>query len=175
MKKVAITVLIAGAVVAIFGIGKTSNCGGNPAALSYARHIAMSCYNSLYDKNENESLRIEDWLADSENRERLDFSWGVKSFWLKKKIKKDDELPVAVCGQMFSNVPQPTIWNLFKKNPGFAASYIDGTARILTIEEFNDFNFTDYTYIHNANFEPVDQANASNAASVNLNQSARIR
>lgn len=163
MKKIFAAILIVGAVVLLFPIGRTSNCGGNSAALSATRQIAMSCHVSLHESNENEILKIEDWLAASENRAVLDFGWGVRSFWLKNRIKKDDEFPIAVCGQMFSNVPQPTLWNLFRKNPGFAASYIDGTTKILTIEEFNDFDFTEYTYINESKFEPGGSINSVTA------------
>lgn len=153
MKRVVITVLIAGAILAVFGIGKTSNCGGNSAALFKTRYVATS-FNLIFSGERNDEVfRLEDWLSDPESRTALSFGWGVRSFWLKNEIGREDALPVAVCGQVFSNVPQPTIWNLFRKNPGFAASYMDGTARILSIEEFNDFDFTDYTHIHESHFE----------------------
>ncbi|MGJ8641492.1 MAG: hypothetical protein ACSHYA_19030 [Opitutaceae bacterium] len=147
MKKILIVVLIVIGVGILIPSVKTSNCGGNSAALSYTRSIAVACNLMLFDKKNGNHLKIEELFSNDEMNGVISFGWGVKSYWLKNEIEIDEESPIAICGQNFSNVPRPTIWNLYRTNPGFAVAYIDGTARVMSIEEFSDFDFTEYTYI----------------------------
>ena len=79
------------------------------------------------------------------------FSWGVKSYWIKKTIHLNEGKPIVVCGQYFSNVPRPSIFNFFQTNPSFAACFI-GRQSLLTIEEYNKIDFREYVYIHESEY-----------------------
>jgi hypothetical protein len=66
--------------------------------------------------------------------------WGSapENYLLKKQI---DEFPggsriVAVCNLEFANVPQPTIWNGYRRTPGHAALLADGTTKVISPAEF---------------------------------------
>ncbi|MDP4644820.1 MAG: hypothetical protein NWS71_10320 [Opitutales bacterium] len=109
MKKALIVVLIVIGIGALIPIVKTSNCGGNSAALSNTRQIAVACNLMLFDQKKGNHLKIEDLLSSDDMKGVISYGWGVKSYWLKNEIRNDEEQPIVMCGQNFSNVPQPTI------------------------------------------------------------------
>lgn len=51
---------------------------------------------------------------------------------------------LAICDTAFSNVPQPTFWNGFKKTPGHAVAYGDGTTGLVSEREFNQMTFSEF-------------------------------
>ena len=157
MKKPFLVIVLSLAVGAgLLTVRKTSNCGGNSAALNNTRQIAITCRMMLYERKSSDSLTVDEILSDKEMDDVISYGWGVKLYWIKDEMNKEEDQPVVVCGQSFGNVPQPTIWNLYRKNPGFAVAYLDGRARVMNVAEFNDFDFSGYTYIHENNSTSQD-------------------
>jgi hypothetical protein len=56
---------------------------------------------------------------------------------------------VIVCERQFGNVPQPTIWNLYHQNPAHAVGYSDGTAGLISPEQFSNLNLASFVSLSN--------------------------
>lgn len=54
---------------------------------------------------------------------------------------------VAVCNREFSNVPQPTFWNGFRKTPGHAALLSDGTTKVISPVQFASLDLTNFVSV----------------------------
>lgn len=156
MKKTLTIVLALGLVafITIPALTKMTNCGGNSAALSYTRKIAFAAIAMGYEKlQESESITAATLLKDEEFQSAITFGWGIRSYWLKEVIELNASEPIVICGELFSNVPRPALKNLFSRNPGYAAAYPSGEARILQVSEFNRIDFSAYRFISQMNFE----------------------
>jgi hypothetical protein len=135
---------VAGIVLPLF---QHTNCGGNSAALarcnSYSLIARVNAQDhgpivdvSRFEKSDREqiaSLANDCWLAGSKLliRKSTDFS-------------KKERMIIAVCDTPYSNVPQPTVWNLYRKTPAHAVGYSDGTTRLISPAEFRDLHFEDF-------------------------------
>ena len=66
--------------------------------------------------------------------------WGSapENYLLKKQIASfpGGSGIVAVCNLEFGNVPQPTVWNGYRRTPGHAALLADGTTKVISPAEF---------------------------------------
>jgi len=51
-------------------------------------------------------------------------------------IPSNGRAVVIICEKPFDNVPQPTIWNFYRKNPAHAAGYSDGSKGLISPAEF---------------------------------------
>ena len=77
--------------------------------------------------------------------------WGAtaENFFIRRKV---DGFPggttvVAVCNLEFSNVPQPTFWNGFRKTPGHAALLSDGTTKVISPAQFASLDLTNFVSV----------------------------
>jgi hypothetical protein len=145
-------------VVAASPLKTVSNCGGNSAALSYSRSLSLSILSQI-EENQitgkgSYPFDAEVFFKSPEIKKSIahNFSWGVKSYWIKKTIHLNEGKPIIVCGQYFSNVPRPSIFNFFQTNPSFAACYIDKQF-LLTLSEYNEIDFREYVYIHENDYK----------------------
>lgn len=145
--------VLAVAVVAAGGFfGKTSNCGGNSAALSNVREIALIaclgiqdstektfCYTTANTKERNELARTSrtHWLP----RARFLVSTNLVS----ERETKEHRL-IAVCDTPFRNVPQKWIG---RAPPAHAAGYSDGSCGLISTEEFSALDLS--------TFKPLDE------------------
>jgi len=165
MKKTTILiVLVLGLLVAwvsiSFVITKT-NCGGNSAALVYTGETAAFIGMELEGNAHTSHAMFVDLVPPSVWHSAFNFGWGVKSYWVLKKIDSSETGPVVICAQCFENVPKPTIWNLYRKSPAFAAGFLRGRARLLEMQEFNSLDLHRYEYVTEkdvADYHPDDPA-----------------
>lgn len=128
------------------GLGRSSNCGGNSAALSRCQILGMQ-------------LRSE---MPKSCREMSSVSWRstlaqIPSHWLDSAdfyLRKDDTalgpeaplLPVLVCDRAFRNVPQATWSNLWRKAPpSHAVTWSDGSTGLISPEAFAALDFSRFT------------------------------
>jgi hypothetical protein len=47
---------------------------------------------------------------------------------------------VVLCLREFANIPRPTIWNFYHKNPAHAVGYSDGTSGLISPAECTTLN-----------------------------------
>jgi hypothetical protein len=148
MKKIAASVgLVVILLVALPVMSRSTNCGGNSAALSYTQGVALTVIMAL-DEREGEAPTAFDSLVPPPTWSQVfGFGWGVKSYWVRKDIAPSETGPIVVCAQCFGNVPQPTLWNLYHRNPAFAAAFLRGRTRLLGMDEYNSLDFHKYQYV----------------------------
>ncbi len=125
---------------------RSSNCGGNSAALVQCQHIAIrvlleaaehrfDAFNWSKDaRDEISSLRLQHWTKSA-------------NYLVRTKIAPDaSELTiVAVRNPAFGNVPRPTVWNFYRHNQAHAAGYLDGTTGLISPEEFRHLDLGSFT------------------------------
>ena len=51
---------------------------------------------------------------------------------------------IIVCEREYDNVPKPSIWNFYHKNPAHAVGYSDGTIGLITPGEFQALDLTGF-------------------------------
>jgi hypothetical protein len=56
---------------------------------------------------------------------------------------------VIVCEKSFDNVPQPTLWNFYRKNPAHAIGYSDGSTGLISPAEFAALDLTGFVSLSN--------------------------
>lgn len=163
-KKIITTVLVG--MLALIGVGaivpflfaRASNCGGNSAALVNCKQILLTAQlfeatNSLFlAAVQMRSIEREQFLKLGAN------SWtGDARYWVRTNglnLTSPTQI-VVFCDQMFANVPQPTLWNLFRHNPAHAIGFADGTTGLMTPEAYARLDKTDFAPI--ANLKEIHQ------------------
>lgn len=124
----------------IGSIGHATNCGGNANALAACKYLGATVAMIRGDRLAPEPLTLDAVrrvVGDD------DFQLGPRS-WPPDAILilepstpiPTDKTLVVVCATVFSNVPQPSIWNLYSSNPAHAAGYSDGSWGLLSPAEF---------------------------------------
>ena len=124
-----------------------TNCGGNSAALSYVGPIQWEISHALRMRSSQEAAAIEALIPASEWEQVFHFGWGVDTWWVRKIISPEESGPVVVCPKPFSNVPQPVLMNLYRKNPAHAAGFLHGRPRLISLEEFRALNPDDFLVV----------------------------
>ena len=120
-------------------LSRESNCGGNSASLS--RCSFLNGYLQLWfaERSDGFDVAKHGW-KELEMDTRSFFGWGSapENYLLKKQIASfpGGSGIVAVCNLEFGNVPQPTIWNGYRRTPGHAALLADGTTKVISPAEF---------------------------------------
>ena len=151
MKKAVILSLIVFALLIVVGavqfITQRSNCGGNSAALAGTARSAELIRMALLEPDHGRRPTFKEIVPSGSWKDVFAFGWGVKSYWVLKELDSSETRPVIICAQCFGNVPQPTIWNLHRSNPAFAAGFLNGENRLLSIPEFNSIDFHLYQYV----------------------------
>lgn len=126
----------------------SSNCGGNSAAQAQCRLIAIRAKVeaseglfqpqqwSEYGKKEAGRLSLRHWTPEATYLVRTNLTANAPA-----------KTVVTVCDTKFENVPKPTIWNLYRKNPAHAVAYFDETMGLLTSEEFSKLDLTNFVNV----------------------------
>ena len=68
-------------------------------------------------------------------------------FWIRTNTIDISEKPktiLIVCDKSYDNVPQPTIWNLYKKTPAHAVGFADGSADLITPAQFAALDLSEF-------------------------------
>jgi hypothetical protein len=131
-------------------ISTPSNCGGNSAALSVCRMCALTVrmgfdggqgtfdIHNPPEANKSELINIcsNHWIPDA-------------NFLIKTNVSLDAEhkTVIIVCDHRYSNVPQPTFWNDYRKNPAHAVGYSDGSTGLITPKQFSELNLAEFIQI----------------------------
>jgi hypothetical protein len=65
---------------------------------------------------------------------KTNFVWGTSS---NREI-------IIVCPEQFDNIPKPGFWNAFWRNPARAIGYSDGSAGLISPEQFTNLNLNGF-------------------------------
>ena len=132
-------------------LARPSNCGGNSAALSRCRSYSLTVAMKMLDSAGD--FKLGDFTG--EEREEVlrlaDNHWNRGSHLLLKRIvheKEDPKQIIVVCDTAYNNVPQPTIWNLYSKNPAHAVAYADRTTGLITPKQFRELDLKEFMDAH---------------------------
>ncbi len=116
-----------------------SNCGGNSASLSRCSSLGGSLRLWFADHPDGFDTSRHGW-AELEMQPSQFTGWGSapENYQLKRQISSfpGGSGIVGVCNISFDNVPQPTIWNGYRRTPGHAALLADGTTKVISPAEF---------------------------------------
>jgi hypothetical protein len=142
-------------------VQRSTNCGGNTAALNACRSVVGAFDMVALDRGDNKPFSI----ADLNEREREKFSHPVGINWLAGRILLVTTDPVvitearpkriiAVCEEPYDNVPRR--W-LGKSPMAHAVAYSDGTVGLISVPDFHRLDlsrFVDVATIPQARAEP---------------------
>lgn len=125
-----------------------TNCGGNSAAESNCRSIALTALVEGSDSN-----NVFD-IEHASKETQTDIARAERDFWTSgaKYLVRigpihtghDTHEIVVVCDTAYGNVPQPSIWNLHRRTLRHAVGYSDGSIGWLTPAEFSDLNRSNF-------------------------------
>jgi len=131
-------IVLMGAVV-LPGLAPASNCGGNSYAMQACKQVL------IYERWGRGTNGATFNLARLDAVDRTNLFRVVTSHWtsgagywlqtngfsggMAKQV-------VVVCDTIYDNVPQPTIWNLYRRNPAHAVGYSDETTGLISPAEF---------------------------------------
>jgi hypothetical protein len=145
-----IIVLAMGMVVALIGmvpLTRPTNCGGNSAALAVCQ--MCSAVLGMASDGKGEKFNIHS-LSPSETADMVRYAndhWisGSKIFVRTNIIwNSNPKQIVIICGHAYSNVPQPTIWNWYRKIPAHAVAYSDGSTGLITPKQYNELDLSGF-------------------------------
>jgi hypothetical protein len=138
-----ITTLIVVASLTLPLLAQPSNCGGNSYALNACRQITF--YASRLTPTTN-------WPSNLNDLDSIDraYFFGLNQshwtpdadYWIRTNAfaAATQRQIVVFCDQLYDNVPQPTIWNLFRHNPAHAVGYSDETGGLISRAEFEQLD-----------------------------------
>ena len=144
--------LVMTAAVGVFlpALSPASNCGGNSAAKSRCSSLGTTLQLFLADHSDGFDAAKHGWVELKIQPTEFQ-GWGTtaENFFVRRKV---DGFPggttvVAVCDREFSNVPQPTFWNGFRKTPGHAALLSDGTTKVISPAQFASLDLTNFVSV----------------------------
>jgi len=122
----------------------SSNCGGNSAALAACKSVAI-CLSLTASERENKSVSVTN-LTGIEREpftQVAGLSWlhGAKVLVTAATVTNERRQLVAACDKPFDNVPR----RLFGKAPlTHAVAYSDGTTGLISTEEFQKLDLTNF-------------------------------
>jgi hypothetical protein len=71
----------------------------------------------------------------------------IFDFWIKTnfvwRTGSNREI-IIVCPEQFDNIPKPGFWNAFWRNPAHAVGYSDGSAGLISPEQFTNLNLSGF-------------------------------
>ncbi len=128
-------------------LSRTSNCGGNTAALAICNNCVLSLY--LASGDETKPFNINSLSAEkkAEIVKSIEDHWNLgANFFVRTNVPLRDirRQILVVCDQPFNNVPQPTLWNGFKQTPKHAVGYSDGNTGLITPTQFKELNLSEF-------------------------------
>jgi hypothetical protein len=140
--------LVLCAVLLLPSLTPPSNCGGNSAALAACSHIGL-CFSNISEKRGNQPVSIVELSAAERASFEFvlsDLSWipNSKVFVTRSAIQVDSsngKRIICVCHTPFDNVPQRWIG---KAPLTHAVGYGDGSAGLLSVEEFQRLDLSDF-------------------------------
>lgn len=142
--------LAGAAVIALIGfplLARPSNCGGNTAALYNCKQILT--YARMFgdtntfppDANQMPPEERDEFFKLGKNH------WtGVAQYWVRTNgwDSRNHTQIVVFCEKAFGNVPQPTLGNLYTRNPAHAVGFANGTAGLISPGAFAQIDKNDF-------------------------------
>ncbi len=149
------------------GLARPSNCGGNSAALSACRMVALNFRIISLDRGEKPVSVAE--LTDSERgyfKQVGGLNWLGDARILVTTVPVSDDQKqrciVAICDTPFDNVPQ----KLFGKAPlTHAVAYSDESYALISIEEFQKLDLSGFVDVRTV--QPTNSLKAASNAVTN--------
>ncbi|MEK7781133.1 MAG: hypothetical protein AAB370_06500 [Verrucomicrobiota bacterium] len=137
--------LIAGVVPLI--LARPSNCGGNSAALANCNQILVCVRLSC----ETKTFLLNTSPMSAEERDHflelgVNHWTGEAQYWVRTNrwdLTSRTQM-VVFCEKAFANVPQPTFFNFYKRNPAYAVGFADGTAQLISPADFAQLDKSDF-------------------------------
>jgi hypothetical protein len=152
-KKVVITCSLAVCAAMVLGcvlpaLAPPSRCGGNSAALNKCRNYGLVVRMQAEESGGSfDPSALSDW-AHTDMKHLADNRWiGNATILVRKarlKPQQGSKTIIAVCDMAFDNVPQPTIWNLYRRTPAHAVTYSDGSAGLISPVEFGRLDLSGF-------------------------------
>jgi len=126
---------------------KRSNCGGNSYALfaceqySFLAHLASDdgksdfAISKLGDAEKSEAVKLakSHWIGGADFLARTNFTNPTSG-----------RLVIIVCEKPFDNVPQPNVWNFYRRNPAHAVGYSDGSSGLISLAEYSSLDLVNF-------------------------------
>jgi hypothetical protein len=169
-KKLIIAVGLVVASVACLGgllpiVARSSNCGGNSAALAACKSVAAAFHLTVSGRNGKpvSAAGLTDVERDYFNPiSGLNWLAGAKVLVTPVPVRNDDQQQqvLAVCDKPFSNLPRRIFG---KAPPTHAIAYTDGSTSLISVEEFRRLDlreFIDVKSLQPTNSARIDTSEA---------------
>jgi hypothetical protein len=146
-----LAVLTWGCFAAVELMARASNCGGNSAALSYARMVMLEFKYGGGDATQFEAAKLSPDATSKLTRmmSRVDGWTGGATFLVQTNYQFTAEGErrelVLVCNKAFGNVPKPSAFNLWRQNLAHVAGYSDGTVELISPKQFASLDLSRFT------------------------------
>lgn len=121
---------------------RRTNCGGNSAALSYARMVMLEFKYGGGDGTRFEASKLSVNATSNLTRmmSRVDGWTGGATFLVRTNyeftVEGGPRELVLVCDKAFGNVPKPSAFNLWRQSHAHVAGYSDGTVELISPKQF---------------------------------------
>ena len=84
--------------------------------------------------SEKDKYKLTHWARDFDFLAKTNFVWGTNA---NKEV-------VIVCSRSFDNVPQPSLFNFYRRNRAHAVGYSDGTTALISPQQFTNLNLNGF-------------------------------
>ena len=127
-------------------LARPSNCGGNSAALDSCRMIVISMKLAVTNETTFDLSLLEPSDREYVFRVANNHWTPTARYWLRTNNfdGTTQKQIIAVCDVVYDNVPQPTVWNFYHKNPRHAVGYADGTGGLISAAEFSQRKLAEF-------------------------------
>jgi hypothetical protein len=123
---------------------QSSNCGGNSAALHvcsfYPLTLLMQMSEQGLNSRDSETPNtLTSDLTSADLAQVFESMNGSAEYSIRNpdsRFPAGDREVVIVCDVEFGNVPQPTMWNLYRRSPAYAIGFANGTSELITPAEY---------------------------------------
>lgn len=124
-----------------------SNCGGNSYALTACKQLGLYARMANPTNSSTLDLTLLDTLDRTNIFRIVDSPWTTGAdYWVRTNGLggSAQKRILVVCDTAYDNVPQPTIWNLYHRNPAHAVGFSDGTTGLISPAEFTGMDRSDF-------------------------------
>ncbi len=136
-----------------------TNCGGNSYALYACKKFTLLTRLATKDGQFDISKF---GTADRSTASKLTKShWILRADFLVRTNftnPSPSRLVVIACERPFENVPQPALWNLYRKNPAHAVGYSDGNTGLISPAEFMALDLSSFVPLSSLGTNISDQS-----------------
>jgi hypothetical protein len=127
-------------------VGRTSNCGGNPAAknVCFELYLIALVEAQTNGGKANFSKLSPYWTGCAHKTISSGWTIGAKYLLYREDFvcNTNNDKIIAICDAAYGNVPQPNFWNFHKQTPHHAVSLANGTTKFITPEEYEKLDKT---------------------------------